>query len=218
MSKLFLTEIDKLKSKTLALCALVEERLHLSVKSVLDVDSDLANTVIKGDEDVDQKEVEIEEECLKILALYQPVAADLRLVVAILKLNNDLERIGDLSASIAYRARDLFDLPRVNSNFNIPQLADKVKEVLRFSINSFVNLNPDLAREVMSSDDEIDRLNRTNLSEIQRSIKQDPEKIESYISLMIASRALERVGDHCTNIAEDVIYMVQGDIIRHRMA
>lgn len=209
-------EIEKLKKYILALSALVEESLHKAIKSLLERDEKLARQVIKGDEDIDQMEVDVEEECLKILALHQPVAIDLRFIVAILKINNDLERIGDLAVNIAKRAVFLSTKESVGIEFDFPRMVEIAKSMLKQSIDALVNMDTALANKVCASDDEIDSLNREMYRQIQDAIRKYPERMECLVNLLTVSRHLERIADHATNIAEDVIYMVEGEIIRHK--
>ncbi len=215
MTQHFRREVERLKKKILSLCAFVEESVHKSVKSVEERDEKLARSVIETDLEIDQMEVELEEECLKVLALYQPVAIDLRFIVAVLKINNDLERIADEAANIAERSLYLSKKPKVNLPIDLPGMAEKVKAMLDKSLNSLVEMDTDLARLVCKSDDEIDDINRQIFSKVQQRIKSEPDQIEALIHLLSVSRYLERIADHATNIAEDVIYMVEGVITRH---
>ncbi|RLB87743.1 MAG: phosphate transport system regulatory protein PhoU [Deltaproteobacteria bacterium] len=216
MSRHLQGEIEKLKKHILALSALVEESLHKAIKSLLERDEKLARQVIKGDKDVDQMEVDVEEECLKILALHQPVAIDLRFIVAILKINNDLERIGDLAVNIAKRAMFSSTKEPIGIEFDFPRMMMIARSMLKRSIDALVNMDTATATEVCASDDEIDSLNREMYRQIQGAIRKYPERMECLIHLFAVSRHLERIADHATNIAEDVIYMVEGEIIRHR--
>jgi phosphate transport system protein len=209
-------EIEKLKKHILTLCALVEESLHKAVKSLLERDEKLAHQVIKGDKDIDQIEIDVEEECLKILALHQPVAIDLRFIIAVLKINNDLERIGDLAVNIAERAVFLSTKEPVTITFDFPRMVEIAKSMLKQSIDALVNMDTALANKVCADDDEIDSLHREMYRQIQDAIRKYPERIECLVNLLTVSRHLERIADHATNIAEDVIYMVEGEIIRHK--
>ncbi len=215
MAKHFHREIDRLKRSLLSLSALVEESLFKAVKAVHDRDIALANQVLDGDEEIDAMEVEVEEECLKILALHQPVAQDLRFVVAVLKINNDLELIGDLACNIAWRAKALADLPPIALQFNVLEMSSKVKAILRKALEALVVQDVEAAQMVCAMDDEIDRMNHTNYTRVNEELKKDPTKSETLLSIMYVSRNLERIGDHTTNIAEDIIYMVEGEIVRH---
>ncbi len=209
-------EIEKLKKKLLALCAQVEEQLWQAVKSVKERDYELARKVIDHDSIIDEEEVNIEEDCLKILALYQPVAIDLRFIVTAMKINSDLERIGDLSVNIAERSEFLSHHDPVNAPFDFELMAEKTQVMLRKSIDALVNIDCALAHEVCEMDDEVDAINKQMYDLVKQSILKHPENIEGLIHLLSVSRHLERIGDHATNIAEDVIYMAEGRIIRHK--
>lgn len=216
MIRILQREIEKLKKHILELGAVVEERVRMAVKSVEDTDSELARTIIRGDIEIDHMEVDLEEECLKILALYQPVANDLRFIIAVLKINNDLERLGDLAVNIAERATCI---PRLESNdmiTDITTMADKAQAMLRSSLDALVNQDADLAREVCARDDEVDDIHAQLFSKFEEAARRQPDRIQYYTHLMGVSRNLERIADHTTNIAEDVIYMSMGEIVRHR--
>jgi phosphate transport system protein len=161
-------------------------------------------------------EVGVEEDCLKILALHQPVAIDLRFIVAVLKINNDLERIGDLAVNIAERSAFLSKHPPFGFSLGLVEMADRAQDMLKHSLDALINLDSGLAQEVCAADDEIDAMNRQMYLKIQDAIRSNPGKLESLIHLLSVSRHLERIADHATNIAEDVIYMVEGRIARHR--
>jgi phosphate transport system protein len=208
-------EIEGLKKQILQLSAQVEEGVILAVKSLKTRDEELAKQVILGDADVDQAEVEVEEEALKILALYQPVAMDLRFLTAVLKINNDLERIGDLAANIAKRAIKLCKDPAAPVPEQIIESAMRVRDMVRDSLNAFVRLDADLARSVCASDDQVDELCKDVRRFLETQIIKYPEHLSCYLDMLLASRNVERIGDHATNIAEDVIYLIEGVIVRH---
>lgn len=208
-------EIASLKERILSLGASVEAGVQRAARSLTRRDPVLALKVIDSDFEIDQMEVVVEEECLKILALHQPVANDLRLIIAILKINNDLERIGDLAVNIAERAMHLSTHDRVDLPFDFQSMSEKTQIMLKGSLDALVNQDVNLARQVCMADDEVDAMNRDVFSRVEAEIKKDPESLSSLIQLLSASRYLERVADHATNIAEDVIYMVEGEIIRH---
>jgi phosphate transport system protein len=208
--------VDDLKRRILEESALVEESVQKSVKAIKERDAELAKTVIDGDPELDQMEVDIEEECQKVLALHQPVASDLRFIIAVLKINNDLERIGDLAVNIAERAVYLASTERVTMPFDFEGMAGKAQAMLRNSLDALVNLNIELALKVLAADDEVDAINRLMYNDVQEGIRQHPEHIGQLIHLLSVSRHLERVADHATNIAEDVVYLIRGDIVRHR--
>lgn len=208
-------EIESLKKKLLALSAMVETAVRKATVSIENRDYDLAKKIIENDIEIDHMEVDVEEDCLKILALYQPVAIDLRFIVAVLKINNDLERIGDLAVNVAERSAFLSKHPPVGLSLGLVEMADKAQDMLKHSLDALVGLNPGLARNVCAADNEVDAMNRQMYLKIQEAIRKNPEKLESLIHLLSVSRHLERIADHATNIAEDVIYMVEGQIARH---
>ena len=209
-------EIGSLKNRMLSLCALVEEDLRQAVQAVDRRDPTLARQVIARDLQVDHEEVSIEEECLKLLALHQPVANDLRFIVAVLKLNNDLERIADLAVNIAERALFLSSQTPLDIPYDFSAIAEKTQAMLRQSIDALINRDADLARQVGLADDEVDAINREAFNRVTSMIKSHPDDLDSLIALLSVSRYLERIADHASNIAEDVIYLVEGRIIRHQ--
>ncbi|OGV48684.1 MAG: phosphate transport system regulatory protein PhoU [Lentisphaerae bacterium GWF2_44_16] len=209
-------EIAKLKNKVLKLCALVEENVKSAVDAVTNLDIDLAISVKEKDDRIDSMEIELEEECLKILALYQPVANDLRYVIACLKMNNDLERIGDLAVNIARRAITVAKFSEEPIFLDFYPMMDKMRSMLKNSLDALIEMNAELAVQVLTHDDEIDAMNKQMQKQVLELIKKNPEKVEYYIHLLSVSRHLERIADYATNIAEDVIYMVTGKIVRHQ--
>jgi phosphate transport system protein len=208
-------EVEQLKKKILTLGATVEGSVHKAVDSIQRRDVDLANVVIEGDSAIDQFEVDLEEDCLKILALHQPVAIDLRFIVVVLKINSDLERIGDLAANMAERSKFLASQAQITVPYDLFTLADKAQKMVTQSLDSLVNLNSVLARDVCRMDTEVDTLNREAFNSVKETIKARPEHVDSLIAYLSISRYLERIADHATNIAEDVIYMAEGTIARH---
>jgi len=216
MSQVFINEVEKLKKQILVLSAQVEESVILAVKALLTRDEDLAQQVIRGDFDVDQVEVEVEEEALKILALHQPVATDLRFLTAVLKINNDLERIGDLATNIAKRAVKICKEPALMMPDELGQAAIRARDMVHDSLNAFVNFDAGPAREVCGSDEEVDQFCKQVRRFVEVQIQKHPAGISGYLDMLLASRNIERIGDHATNIAEDVIYLVEGVIVRHR--
>lgn len=215
MSEHFRREVERLKRMILSLSAVVEENLRRAVRAVEERREKLAAEVLRTDLDIDQSEVEVEEECLKILALHQPVAIDLRFIVAVLKINNDLERIGDLAVNIAERAMYLSAKGTNGDTLNFSEMAHLTLTMLEKSLDSLVNMDARLAREVCSSDDEVDAMNRKAYDFVKQEVRSNSGEIDSLIHLLSVSRHLERVADLTTNIAEDVIYMVEGTIVRH---
>lgn len=208
--------IDHLKKGILAVATVVEENLLKAVRALETRDPKLARNIIDGDDEVDRMEVALEEDCLKTLALHQPVAIDLRYIVAILKINSDLERIGDLAVNIAQRAEYLIAREKVDIDFDYRGMARKAERMVEKSLDALVHMDTALAREVCAADDEVDEMNRLVLERVQEAIRQDPQGMDRYLQYLLVARYLERVGDHATNIAEDVVYMVEGEIVRHR--
>ena len=211
-------EIDRLKRKVLALGAIVEENLRLAFQAIDQRDAAKARRVIETDVLIDQNEVDVEEECLKILALYQPVAGDLRFVAAVIKINSELERIGDLSANIAERALQLVDEHPVAVPLNVAVMADRTWTILEKALDALVRQDAVMAREVLVADDEVDELYAELIDELKGVIRADLEHLDAIVLLFSVARYLERLADHATNIAEDVLYMVEGEIQRHHQS
>ena len=216
MAKHLQREIENLKKKLLQLSSIVEESVMRAVRSVEKKDEAMARLLMAEDQLIDSMEIEVEEDCLKVLALHQPVAVDLRFIIAVLKINNDLERIGDLAVNIAERSVALAGQPDFEFTSNFREMCEKAVRMLKKCIDSFIALDAKSALEVCASDDEIDALYREMFDKIKAGIRRDPDKLEEFMQVMSISRHLERIADHATNIAEDVIYMIEGDIIRHR--
>jgi len=215
MAKHFDRELEKLKKKILSLGALVEERVYLAIKAIESRDPDLAKRIIRSDHEIDETEVEVEEECLKILALYQPVAIDLRFIVAVIKINNDLERIGDQAVNIAERIQSIAKYPKISFHFDYTEMAEIAAAMLKQSLDALVNLDIDMAFRILTLDDEVDDIQGNAYSQIKQAMREHPEEMTYLINLYLISRHLERVADHATNIAEEVIYLVEGEIVRH---
>jgi phosphate transport system protein len=210
-------ETERLKKMVLALAAEVEENLRNAVQATTQRDQALAYRAIENDGAIDLHEVEVEEECLKILALHQPVAHDLRYIVAIMKINRDLERIGDLAVSIAERALQIMSAPQPRTTFQLERMFELVQQMVKTSLDALINRDADAARELwFSGDDEIDRMMAEAFQQVETEIRDKPENIATLVSLLSVTRALERIGDHATNIAKDTLYMIEGGIVRHR--
>ena len=209
-------ELDRLKKDILELYAEVEACVSKSLQSLIRLDAELAQSIILKDEEIDQMEVDMEEECLKVLALHQPVAGDLRFIVAILKINNDLERIADLAVNVAERSITLAKVSPIQVPFDCTSLGKKVLAMLDKSFESFITLNTDLAFEVLTLDDEVDLIHRNSYKIVGEMVLKAPDAFTALSSYLSASRHLERIADLTTNIAEDVIYLVKGDIVRHK--
>jgi phosphate transport system protein len=208
-------DIARLKKDLLSLGALVESQVEKSVRAFLDRDEVLAREVVNRDVEIDDREIEVEEECLKTLALHQPVAIDLRMTIAIMKMNSELERIGDLAVNIARKAIAVAAEPPVETNFDIAGMGLKSQSMLRDSIDALVNMDLQLARMVCQRDDEVDELKHAIRIGVENLIRCQPEQTRALMRLLAVSRNLERISDCATNIAEDVIYLSLGEISRH---
>ncbi len=213
--KHFSKELEKIKKQILSLGALVEERVRVALKAVDSNDAALAQQIIRTDYEVDELEVEIEEECLKILALHQPVAVDLRFLIAVIKINNDLERIGDQAVNIAERVDVIAKRDVSDFFFDYSGMGEKAQEMLKMSLDALVNMDYDEAFKVVRMDDAVDRVKIEAYDSIKKAMSEHPDKIGYLINLLLISRHIERLADHTTNIAEEVIYMIEGEIIRH---
>lgn len=208
-------EIDKLKRRLLELSAEVENDVRMAVRAVEDREPALAETVLHRETQINATEVEVEEECLKILALYQPVAADLRYIIAVLKINQDLERIGDLAVHIAERGLFLCQQPRIDIPFRLGTMADKAQAMLKNVLDAFVNLDGAAAKAVCAADGEIDAMHRNIFQQVKTAVTGNAQLFEPLLQILHISRHLERIADHATNIAEDLIYLIEGRIVRH---
>lgn len=216
MPKRLQRELEKTKKSILSLGAMVEERLRMAIKAIETWDAVLAEEIVRKDYEIDELEIEVEEECLKILALHQPVAVDLRFLIATIKINSELERIGDEAVNIANRVRNISKRRKLKLSFDFSVMAEKAATMLRLSLDALVNLDLDLAFKVLTLDDEVDQMHREIYDRIKEVMSQNPDYVGYLINLYTTSRHLERVGDHSTNIAEEVIYLIEGEIIRHR--
>ena len=216
MAKHLDRDLDNLQRNLLALAGLVEAAIHKAIRALQERNPRLAQEVIGGDSQIDLEENHIEEECLKILALHQPVAIDLRRIAAAMMINIDLERMGDLAEEIAERAIHLSRPPLLSIPAKLQRMTDLTTMMVHQSLDAFVNLNTEQAKQVMRMDDEVDRYNSEIIQEIIRAMQKSPELIDASLSMFSATRHLERIADHATNIAEDVVYLVEGEIVRHR--
>ncbi|MDE2756890.1 MAG: phosphate signaling complex protein PhoU [Acidobacteriota bacterium] len=208
-------DLEHLNKELLILSSMVEDATNKAILALVDRRLELARQVMREDDRINTREVLIEEECLKMLALHQPVAADLRFIVAVLKVNNDLERMGDLAVNIAERAAYLATREPLQVSLDFPKMAEGVREMVRASLDSLTNMNPRLARHVLTMDDEIDEANRGMFDILQDLMHRDPSTIERAVHMLSASRYLERIADLATNIAQDVVYIAEGRLIRH---
>ena len=213
--KHFSRELEKIKKQILSLGAKVEEQVRMATQAVETHDAELAKQIIKSDFQIDEMEVEIEEECLKILALHQPVAVDLRFLIAVIKINNDLERIGDQAVNIAERVDVIAKHDLSEFFFDYTSMGEKVQQMLKMSLDALVNMDYDTAYNVVMLDDEVDQIKGDAYDRIKQAMSKHPDKIGYLINLLLISRHLERLADHTTNIAEEVIYLIEGEIIRH---
>ena len=218
MSKHLQRDLDNLQRDILAMAGLVELNIHKAIRALSERDVDLAREVIRGESQIDGEENHIDEECLKMLALHQPVAVDLRRITAAMMIVVDLERMGDLAEEIAERAQSLSHPPYFPIPERLQRMTDLTTTMVRQSLDAFVNLNVHQARVVHRLDDEVDRYNDEIIRDLVLTMKRAPELIEAGLSLFSATRHLERIADHATNIVEDVIYLVEGEIVRHRPA
>ncbi|MDZ7696075.1 MAG: phosphate signaling complex protein PhoU [Deltaproteobacteria bacterium] len=209
-------ELERLKKQILTLGTMVEERVKMAIQAFETRDGALAEKIIAIDKEIDEAEVELEEECLKILALHQPVAGDLRFISAVIKINNDLERVGDEAVNIAERVENLAKRPPIEVPFQYSHMAATSEDMLKKSLDALVNLDTDLAYKVCLMDDDVDDMNREIYDQVKVVIQQKPERVTTLINLLLIARHLERIGDHATNIAEEVIYMAEGEILRHQ--
>jgi phosphate transport system protein len=216
MGSHFHAELVLLKGELLSMASLVEQALHGSIQALVERDEELAQKVIASDDAINMAEIKIDDFCLKLLALHQPTAIDLRFITSALKIDNDLERMGDQAVNIAERALELIKEPLLKPLIDIPRMAELAQKMVKDSLDAFVHKDPDLAREVCRRDDQVDALNDQVFRELLTYMMQDPRTITRAVHLLLVGRHLERIADHATNIAEDVIYMVQGKIIKHR--
>ncbi len=215
MQRHFVQELEMLKTNLIKMASFAEEAIADSIRAVLQRDKQLAERVLAKEERINALEIEIDDAVIDILALQQPVATDLRFILATMKINNDLERIGDHAVNIAQSAIKCADHPPVKPFVDIPHMADITKMMLREAIDGFIQLNTALAQKVLNSDDQIDDLNRKVVDELVEVMRENPETISEALELIRISRNLERVADLATNIAEEVIFMAEARIVKH---
>lgn len=206
--------MDKIKKEILSLGALVEDRFKKAIEAVRTENLELAQHIIDTDFEVDEREIEVEEECLKTLALYQPVATDLRLIVAVIKINNDLERIADYAANIAKRYKSSSENPN-KFKYDYTAMADQAVKMLKMSLDALVGMDVDMAYTVREMDNEVNIMRNDAYRTMKADIRNNPDMVAEIINMYLISRHIERIGDHTTNIAEEVIYLIEGEIIRH---
>jgi phosphate transport system protein len=213
----FQEELDQLKNRLLEMGGLAEEEVRLAVKGLVDRDHDIIERVLVGDEPLNTLHIEIDNRCFMLLALFQPMAADLRTIVAAVKINTDLERVGDLAVNIAEAARRYATHAPVKRLIDIPLMASIAQSMLRDALDAFVRRDVELAQHVLNEDDRLDTLKTQIFRELLTYMLQDPGTIEPALDLILVSRHLERIGDHATNIAEDVIFIVSARDVRHHV-
>jgi phosphate transport system protein len=208
-------ELEKLKAKLLEMSALVESAIYRSVQAVVEKNEELAQQVLHNEARVNQLEIEIDDTAISLLALQAPLATDLRLITAAIKINNDLERMGDLSVSTAQSALALVREPVIRPMIDIPLIAKLAQSMVRKALDAFVNRDPDMARSVLASDDAVDNMRTASFHELMSFMEKNPQQIPQALWLLSVIRNLERIADHATNIAEDVLFMVKGIDVRH---
>jgi phosphate transport system protein len=218
MSKHLVRDLENLQRQILTMAGYVEEAIYKSIQALQDHDKVIAQEVIAADDKVDELDNVVTEECLKLLALHQPVAIDLRRIATVFMITTDLERMGDLATDIAERAIILATPHAIPIPDKLPRMTDLTTAMVRQSLDAFVNLDSKQARRVIRLDDEVDRYNAEIIAELMARMKAAPETIEPNLSMFSAVRHLERIADHATNIAEDVLYLVDGELVRHRHA
>jgi phosphate transport system protein len=218
MTSLLHKELGQLEKQLLTLTAVVEESVQQAIKALSGHNRELAQKVIDNDDHINRLEVDLEEECLKVLALHQPVANDLRMIVAVLKINNDLERIADQAANICERALAISESPKMICPLELDKMGEKVIDMLEKALDSLVNADLEMARNVLELDDEVDAIHSGNYKSFKDYVRHHPDSVDIVLSYLTVSRHLERVADLATNIAEDVIYLNEGSIVRHTIA
>lgn len=215
MTAIFQEKIAHLRLQVIKEGTLVEEALAKACRALFDFDTSLAQEVIDEDDVIDRMEMDIEDECLEIIALHQPVADDLRFLVAVLRINNDLERIGDIAGNIAKRSRYLAAHPKVSVPLDFPEMSRRAREMVKKAIDSLVNRDVELARAICAADEELDRMRNEGQEILIREMSRQSDKTETLVRMFAIVRHFERIGDMATHIAEDVIYLVEGEIVRH---
>lgn len=215
MKRHFDEEQKALKEKILRMGAMVEEQVANAIKALVDRDTDLARQVISRDHKVNAMDVDIDEDCLRLIALHQPMAGDLRFLTTAMKIATELERMSDLSENISERAIELSEEPQIKPYIDIPRMAERAERMLKEVLDAFVNGDSALARKVLGDDDFIDELNEQIFRELLSFMIEDPHKITRAIRISFVSKYIERIADHATNIGELIVYMVEGKIIRH---
>ena len=214
----FQEELEQLKTRLLEMGGLAEDRVRTVLRALVDRDMTLVDRVLAGDGPINHLHIEVDSRCFKLLALHQPMAVDLRAIVSAVKINTDLERVGDLAVNIAEAVRRYLQHAPVKELIDIPRMADIAQRMLRDALDAYVRRDTTLARSVLNEDDTLDALKTQVFRELLTYMLQDPATIEPALDLILVSRHLERIGDHATNVAEDVIFMVSARDVRHHAA
>jgi phosphate transport system protein len=218
MTRHFHEELEALKQTLLAMGGLVEDQIRRVMRALLERDDDLAREVVERDREVNAYDVEIDEQCVQLLALHQPAASDLRFITTAMKIVTDLERIGDQAVNIAQRALELHQEPQLKPYVDMPRMAEMAQNMVKESLDAFVTRDTELARRVCGEDAAVDALKEQIFRELLTFMMADPRTIPRALRLILISRFMERVADHATNIAEMVVYMVEGKMVRHTLA
>jgi phosphate transport system protein len=218
MQRHFHEELEALKQTLLAMGGLVEDQIRRAMRALVERDDALAQEVIDRDRQVNAYDVEVDEQCVNLLALHQPAAGDLRSITTAMKIVTDLERIGDQAVNIAQRGLELNREPQLKPYIDLPRMAEKAQRMVKESLDAFVARDTDLARQVCGKDAEVDALKEQIFRELLTFMMEDPRTIPRAIRVILVSRFLERVADHATNIAEMVVYLVEGKMVRHTLA
>jgi phosphate transport system protein len=211
----FENELQGLKNRLLNMGALVEQRVHQAIQALMERNLGAAEEIVRGDQEVNEMQIEIDERCLRLFALQQPMASDLRLITAAMKINADLERIGDQAVNIAENAVKVAAAPPLRPLIDLPRMAELAEAMTRDSLDAFVRRDSELARDILARDDEVDALKDQIFRVLLTHMMADPGTIERALGLILVSRNLERIADHATNIAEDVIFVVEAKDVRH---
>lgn len=211
----FQEELELLKTRLLEMGGLAEDRVRMAVRALVEGDMATLDSVLVGDEAINRLHIEIDDRCVKLLALHQPVAVDLRAIVSAVKINTDLERVGDLAINIAEAAARYLQHPPVKELIDIPRMAVLAQNMLRDALDAFVRRDEPLARRVLDEDDQLDQLKTQVFRSLLEHMTDDRDTIQPALDLVLISRHLERIGDHATNIAEDVIFMITARDVRH---
>lgn len=209
-------EINLLKESLIRIGALTEESVTKAIHALNEKDDELADSVIEGDKVINDLEMEIEENCLKVIALHQPVAKDLRYLSVMMKVNNEFERIADIASNIAEHAHHLSKNPDIEAPYDYKAMGEVVCEMQKKSLDSYVKYDQDLAVEVMKMDDQVDEMHAEMYGKVKEAIVNDPANIDTYINYMTLSKHLERIADHAENVANDIYYMICGESSRHK--